>query len=382
MLGVDLLEQAKSWRHDLHAHPELGYQEVRTSQMVAQLLERFGLEVTCGVGGTGVVGVLENGAGPRIGLRADMDALPMEELGKRGWTSGNKGCMHACGHDGHTSILLATAKHLSETRDFSGRIVFIFQPAEETGAGARKMLEDGLLQRFPLDVIYALHNWPGMRKGEVMVNPGAMMASQDTFDITLTGAGCHAAMPDKGIDPVVAAAHLTTSLQAIVSRTLSPLDSAVVSITGIEAGGAYNIIPERVHMRGTVRCLNPETRAKVEQSIRQFVLHLPMAFGIAGAIEYRAGYPVAVNDAEAAQRVREAAEVVDGITKVHWSTPPSMGSEDFSYFLEAVPGAYFWLGADGETPSAALHNPFYDFNDDLIGLGIKIFASLVKRGLD
>lgn len=374
-----LVEDAQAWRRAFHAQPELGYQEHRTSQRVAELLEDFGIDVHRGLGGTGVVGTLRNGNGPTIGIRADMDALPIQELGEPQHKSAHAGCMHACGHDGHTAILLATAQHLSVTRDFSGTVHFVFQPAEENLAGAQKMIEDGLFELFPMDAIYGLHNWPGYPAGQVVINPGPMMASLDTFEIKLTGKGCHAAMPDKGADPIVAAAELVLGLQSIVSRRLSPLDSAVVSVTQIQAGEAINVIPESAVLKGTVRCLQTPVRAKVQRLIGEFVEQLPVAFGVAGVLTYNVGYPVTENDPEAAAQVRRAAVAAVGEEHVQWGCNPSMASEDFSFMLQACPGAYVWLGVDGDQPSAALHNPYYDFNDQVIEPGVAVWTKLVEQ---
>jgi amidohydrolase len=376
-----LIEDARTWRQSFHAKPELGYNEHQTSQRVAQLLESFGIEVHRGLGGTGVVGTLKNGSGPSIGIRADMDALPIQELGNPTHKSTHSGCMHACGHDGHTAILLATAQHLSTTRNFNGTVYFVFQPAEENLAGAKKMIEDGLFEKFPMDAIYGLHNWPGVPAGRVVINPGPMMASLDTFQIKLTGKGCHAAMPEKGADPIVAAAELVLGLQTIVSRRLSPLDSAVVSITQFNAGEAINVIPESATLKGTVRCLQTSVRDKVQQLIGEFVEQLPVAFGVMGELIYNVGYPVTENDPDAAARVRRAAVAAVGEENVQWGCNPSMASEDFSFMLKACPGAYVWLGVDGEKPSAALHNPYYDFNDQVIEPGVKVWSRLVEQAL-
>ncbi len=374
-----LIEEAICWRRQLHAQPELGYQEHHTSQLVATKLREWGLQVHVGLAGTGVVGTLENGPGPVIGLRADMDALPITELGNPAHKSTRPGVMHACGHDGHTAILLATAKSLSETRQFRGTLHFVFQPAEENLGGARKMVEEGLFTLFPMDAIYALHNWPGLPIGTVAVNSGAMMASLDSFEITLTGRSCHAAMPESGADPIVAAAELILALQTIPARRLSPLASAVVSVTQINGGEAINVIPEQVTLRGTVRCLQGEVRSKVRALIEEFVTTLPAPFGISGAISWYPGYPVTKNHPLPAQQVREAATQLLGDDALRWEVPPSMASEDFACMLEACPGAYFWLGADGATPSQPLHNAWYDFNDDLIMHGMGIWQQLVTQ---
>lgn len=377
----NLIEDAIAWRRDFHSAPELGFEELRTSERVAQLLESFGIEVHRGLGGTGVVGTLRTGDGPTIGIRADMDALPIQELAQHAHRSSHKGCMHACGHDGHTAILLATARHLSETRNFSGTVHFVFQPAEENLGGAGKMIEDGLFKRFPMQAIYGLHNWPGVPAGHVVINPGPMMASLDTFEITLTGKGSHAAMPDKGADPIVAAAELVLGLQTITSRRLSPLDSAVISITQFNAGEAINVIPETAVLRGTVRCLQSPVRDKVEKLIGEFVEQLPTAFGVSGKLAYKVGYPVTENNVDAAATIRRAAIAAVGESKVQWGCNPSMASEDFAFMLNECPGAYVWLGVDGEKPSAALHNPYYDFNDQAIEPGVAVWTSLVEQEL-
>lgn len=373
-----LIADAIKWRRDFHAHPELGYQELRTSDRVAQLLESFGLEVHRSLGGTGLVGILENGPGPSIGLRADMDALPIQEDAQSEHCSRHDGCMHACGHDGHTCIILATAKYLSETRKFVGRVVFIFQPAEETGGGAKRMIEDGLFERFPVDYVYALHNWPGIPQGSLQVNPRAMMASQDMFDIVLQGKGCHAAMPHTGLDPVVVAGQLVTGLQTLVSRRISPFTPVVLSVTAIDAGTAYNVIPDSATLRGTVRCLNAATREQVEALILEMANNLPEAFGLTATVDFRRGYPVTLNDPVAARRVQRVAQQLLGEANVIWDHHPSMATEDFSYMLQSRPGAYFWLGSDAPgRESVPLHNPRYDFNDALVPIGVQLMVGLV-----
>lgn len=376
---VSLIEEATGWRRALHARPELGYQEHHTSQLIAERLEAFGLKVHRGLAGTGVVGTLENGPGPTIGLRADMDALPITELGSADHRSTTPGVMHACGHDGHTAILLAAARHLSTTRRFSGTLHFVFQPAEENLGGARRMVEDGLFTHFPMDAIYGMHNWPGLPAGEVAVNEGAMMASLDSFEIILRGRSCHAAMPENGADPIVAAAQLIMALQTIPARRLSPLASAVISITQINGGEAINVIPESVVLRGTLRCLQADVRSRVRQMIGEFVTSFTAPLGIEGSIEYQGDYPVTHNNAREAARLRQCALTLLPPEKVHWNVSPSMASEDFACMLEHCPGAYFWLGADGETPSRPLHNAHYDFNDRLIEPGIALWTALAEQ---
>lgn len=380
-LSSDLLDDALRWRHQFHREPELGYQEHRTSDKVAHELEQAGLQVFRGLAGTGVVGTLKNGSGPVIGLRADMDALPINEKGETAWRSSKPGVMHACGHDGHTAILLAAARQLAATRQFSGTVHFIFQPAEENLGGARKMVEEGLFTRFPMDAVYAMHNWPGLPLGSLAVNAGAMMASLDAFEITLSGKSCHAAMPESGADPMVVAAELILALQTIPSRRLSPLSSAVVSVTQIQGGEAINVIPEQIVLRGTVRCLQDDVRKRVHALIDDFVTTLPKPFGVCGAIRWLPGYPVTTNHAGPARQVHDVAVSTLGEEQVRWQVNPSMASEDFACMLEACPGAYFWLGADGTTPSAPLHNAHYDFNDALIPTGIRFWQNLVEHAL-
>lgn len=380
-LSSDLLDDALRWRHQFHREPELGYEEHRTSDKVAHELEQAGLQVFRGLAGTGVVGTLKNGSGPVIGLRADMDALPINEKGETAWRSSKPGVMHACGHDGHTAILLAAARQLAATRQFSGTVHFIFQPAEENLGGARKMVEEGLFTRFPMDAVYAMHNWPGLPLGTLAVNAGAMMASLDAFEITLSGKSCHAAMPESGADPMVVAAELILALQTIPSRRLSPLSSAVVSVTQIQGGEAINVIPEQIVLRGTVRCLQDDVRKRVHALIDDFVTTLPKPFGVCGAIRWLPGYPVTTNHAGPARQVHDVAVSTLGEEQVRWQVNPSMASEDFACMLEACPGAYFWLGADGATPSAPLHNAHYDFSDALIPTGIRFWQNLVEHAL-
>lgn len=380
-LSSDLLDDALRWRHQFHREPELGYEEHRTSDKVAHELEQAGLQVFRGLAGTGVIGTLKNGSGPVIGLRADMDALPINEKGETSWRSSKPGVMHACGHDGHTAILLAAARQLAATRQFSGTVHFIFQPAEENLGGARKMVEEGLFTRFPMDAVYAMHNWPGLPLGSLAVNAGAMMASLDAFEITLSGKSCHAAMPESGADPMVVAAELILALQTIPSRRLSPLSSAVVSVTQIQGGEAINVIPEQIVLRGTVRCLQDDVRKRVHALIDDFVTTLPKPFGVCGAIRWLPGYPVTTNHAGPARQVHDVAVSTLGEEQVRWQVNPSMASEDFACMLEACPGAYFWLGADGATPSAPLHNAHYDFNDALIPTGIRFWQNLVEHAL-
>ena len=368
-----------AFRRDLHAHPELGMAEFRTAEKVATALEALGIEVHRGVGGTGVVGVLRNGSGNRaIGLRADMDALPMEELNDVPYRSTVKGAMHACGHDGHTTMLLGAAKYLAETRNFDGIVHFIFQPGEEGCGGALAMLEDGLFERFPCDAIYGMHNRPGMPLGEYAINSGPTAAGGAFFDITITGKGSHGARPEVSIDPVLAACHVTTALQSIVSRNLSPRDPAVVSVTKVVGGDAYNVIPETAVISGTARFFAREVSVQIEEGLKRVAAGVAAGFGASASVDYRLIFAPTINDAEQTEAYAAAASELVGDTKVARDKPPGMGSEDFSFMMERVPGAYIYLGnGDGAMP----HNPRYQFNDEAIPYGAALYARVVEKGL-
>lgn len=378
-----VIEEAIGWRHYLHQNPELGFEEYNTSRLVVEVLTNLGIEVHTGLAKTGVVGVLKKGNGTRsIGIRADMDALPIQELGSVSHVSAQAGKMHACGHDGHTAILLGAATYLAKYGNFDGTVYFIFQPAEENLGGGVAMVEDGLFEQFTIDEIYGLHNWPGRPLGDICVNDGSMMASFDIFDITLQGVGTHAAMPEYGKDPILAAAGLITAVQSIVSREIASLKSAVLSITQIQGGDTYNIIPEYVTLKGTVRSLDEETRLMVKNRLLEYVEKLPALYGVKGSIDYQERYPATVNDSECAAHIRRIAGEVFGEDKVMENVPPTMASEDFSVMLNAKKGAYVWLGVDEPNrPSAPLHNPYYDFNDNAIAIGVKLWASLVEKTL-
>jgi hippurate hydrolase len=368
-----------AFRQDLHAHPELGMAEFRTAEKVASALEALGIEVHRGVGGTGVVGVLRNGSGNRaIGLRADMDALPMEEMNDVPYRSTVKGAMHACGHDGHTTMLLGAAKYLAETRNFDGIVHFIFQPGEEGCGGALAMLEDGLFERFPCDAIYGMHNRPGMPLGEYAINSGPTAAGGAFFDITITGKGAHGARPEVSIDPVLAACHVTTALQSIVSRNLSPRDPAVVSVTKVVGGDAYNVIPETAVISGTARFFAREVSVQIEEGLKRVAEGVAAGFGASASLDYRLIFAPTINDAEQTEAYAAAASELVGDTKVARDKPPGMGSEDFSFMMERVPGAYIYLGnGDGAMP----HNPRYQFNDEAIPYGAALYARVVEKGL-
>lgn len=381
LINETLLGEVKQWRQQIHSQPELGFKEFKTSSFIVDKLKSFGIEVHQGLGGTGVVGALKNGSGPTIGIRADIDALPIKEQNDIEHKSTHENCMHACGHDGHTSVLLGTAKHLSQHKNFSGTIYFIFQPAEEVLGGAKAMIDDGLFDKFPMDAVYGLHNWPGLPVGEVAVNNGPMMASFDTFEITLTGKGTHAAMPHLGADPIAAGAALITNIQSIVSRRISPLKSGVISVTQMNSGDTTNVIPDYAILKGTVRSFDMDVRQSMQDMLTEMVTVLPPLYGVTGEMDYHIRYPVTTNDSQAYLEIKEAATNALGADKVNTDVEPSMASEDFSFMSQEVKGAYFWLGVDGSSPSKPLHNAAYDFNDDAIETGIKVWVSLVESQL-
>ncbi|OWT72660.1 MULTISPECIES: M20 aminoacylase family protein [unclassified Achromobacter] len=373
-------------RRDLHAHPELGFEEVRTSGIVAGGLEALGIEVHRGIGKTGVVGVIRgkgNDSGRMIGLRADMDALPMTEDNAFGHRSTKQGLMHGCGHDGHTTMLLGAARYLAQTRNFDGTAVLIFQPAEEGRGGAKAMLEDGLFDTFPCDAIYALHNWPGLPPNSVGINPGPMMAAADRFEITINGRGGHGAHPYQTIDPVVVAGHLITALQTIVSRNVNPLDSAVLSIGSMQAGnpGAMSVIPREAKLVGTARTFRKTVQELLEKRMRELATSIAGAFGATAEVQYERIYPATLNTPQHANLVADIATEMIGKENVVRDLVPSMGSEDFSFMLQARPGAYFRLGQGGAESGCTLHNSHFDFNDAVIPLGSAMFCALAERGM-
>jgi hippurate hydrolase len=376
---AELHDEIAAWRRDFHANPELMYDVHRTAGIVAEKLRAFGCdEVVTGIGRTGVVGVIRGSAPGNqvIGLRADMDALPITEMTGLPHASTLSGNMHACGHDGHTAMLLGAAKYLAETRNFSGTAIMIFQPAEEGGAGGEAMVNDGLMDRFNIDEVYGLHNLPGLDVGSFAICDGAIMASTDEFAITLTGRGSHAAMPHLGIDPVVAGSQLVMALQNIVSRSIDPLEALVVSVTQFHAGNTNNVIPETAQLVGTIRSLNPKTRALGEKRLREITNGIASATGTVGEVELRAGYPVTFNHSKQASKAAEIARLVSGDKKVNDAATPMMGGEDFSYMLNSRPGAYIFMGNGN---SAGLHHPKYDFNDDAIPYGTSYWASLIEK---
>jgi amidohydrolase len=376
-------DEMAEWRQDIHAHPELAFEEVRTSQLVADKLESWGIKVTRGLGKTGLVGTLEGlQPGGSIGLRADMDALPMHELNDLPYKSQNPGKMHACGHDGHTTILLGAAKYLAENRNFKGTVHFIFQPAEEGYAGAKAMIKDGLFERFDCDEVYGLHNAPHMEFGKVGVAAGPMMAAADTFDIEVQGRGGHGAFPQTSIDPVLIGSHIVTALQSIISRHADPQKSGVISVTRFFGGEAFNVIPDTVLMGGTVRTFDPKVQDMIIERMQAIATGIATAMGGSAEVRYRRGYPVTINHAENAEYAASVAASVVGQDSVLRDIAPVMGAEDFSYMLNEKPGCYIWLGQGGQVGGeGALHHPRYNFNDDALPIGASFFANLVEQRL-
>ena len=379
----NLLPQLVHWRQHLHQHPELGYEEHQTAAFVADKLRDMGVdEVVTGVGKTGVVGVIKgrlNNSGKVIGLRADMDALPIVEASGVAWSSKHEGRMHACGHDGHTTMLLGAAQALSADRDFDGTVVVIFQPAEEGGAGALAMLDDGLIERFKIDEVYGMHNMPQLAVGEFAIRPGPLMACADEFDITIHGRGGHAAMPDMCNDSVLTASHVVLALQSIASRGVNPVDAVVVSVTTMEVEGrAYNVIPNAVRMRGTVRAFKESVRLHAKQRLSEIAQSTAAVFDSRAEVNYRDGYPATVNHEEQTRFAIEVAQSVVGEDKVDADRTPTMGAEDFSYMLNARPGAFIFVG-NGDT--AGLHHPEYDFDDEAIRYGCQYWLQLVASAM-
>ena len=378
---ADLHAEITGWRRDFHAHPELQYDVHRTAATVAEKLKSFGCdEVVTGIGRTGVVGVIRGRApgGKVVGLRADMDALPIEEATALPYKSTVPGKMHACGHDGHTAMLLGAAKYLADTRNFAGTAVMIFQPAEEGGAGARAMLRDGLFERFGIQEVFGMHNYPGIPVGEFAIRSGPMMASTDSVVIRIEGKGSHAAWPHRGVDTVLVGAQIVTALQSIVSRNVDPLEAAVISISVFQAGQADNVLPQTATLRGTVRTLSPGVRELVKTRVREVVEGTARLYGARADLTYTTGYPVLVNDESRTAFAAEVADEIAGKDKVARDTPPLMGAEDFAYMLEERPGAFIYVG-NGD--SAMLHHPAYDFNDEAIPLGTSYWVRLAERAL-
>lgn len=379
----DLLPALRALRRDLHAHPELAYREHRTAGIVATALRELGLEVHTGIGGTGVVGTLRVGDSPRsIGLRADMDALPILEQSERAYASTHPGVHHGCGHDGHTAMLIGAARQLARSRDFDGSVHFVFQPAEEGEAGARAMIADGLFERFPCDAVYALHNWPDLPRGQLQTRPGPIMAAADRFDITLRGRGGHAALPHQSPDVLLATAELVTQLNTLVARRIDPMASAVLSVTRIEGGHTHNVMPATVQITGTVRSFDASAQDIIEAALRAACDGIALMHDIAVEVAYSRYYPATVNSATEAELALRAATAAG--LDARTAPRPAFTSEDFAFMLQARPGAYLWLGqgrgAD-EAPGYPLHHPCYDFDDTVLPLGIACLVSLVRHTL-
>ena len=377
-------DEIVAWRRDLHRHPELLYEVHRTAATVAEKLRAFGCdEVVEGIGRTGVVGIIKGGgaSGKVVGMRADMDALPIVEESGKPWVSQTPGVMHACGHDGHTAMLLGAARHLAETRNFDGTAVVIFQPAEEGGAGARAMVEDGLMERFGIQEVYGMHNYPGVHVGHFAIRPGPLMAAADHFTIHIEGRGGHAARPHGTVDPVLVGASIVQALQSIVARNVDPIKNAVISVTTFHAGNAFNVIAPRADLTGTDRSLEATVRDLVERRMSELVPNIAMAFGATATVHYQRNYPVTANHPEATMKALAVAQEVAGPENVDSNVLPVMGGEDFSFMLEARPGAFIFTG-NGDSPG--LHHPAYDFNDEAILYGasywVRLAETLMARG--
>jgi amidohydrolase len=378
---AELQDDMQGWRRDIHKHPELSFEEIRTAKVVADKLREWGLEVHEGIGVTGVVGVLKGQGNSKraLGIRADMDALPMQELTDVEHQSIFEGKMHACGHDGHTAILLGAAKYMSETRNFDGTVNFIFQPAEEGGGGADAMVKDGLFERFPCDGVYGLHNQPMMRKGTFNIKSGTLMASADVAVMKIHGKGGHAAHPQHSIDPIAVGVQLHIALQTVVSRNIGPVDSAVVSVSVFNAGTVQNVIPHHATLAASIRTTTPEIRDKVEQRLREICAGVAQTFDAEIELDYQRNYPCTVNHELETEIVSRAAIAIVGAENVDTNTPVRMGSEDFSYMLEARPGAYLFLGTNDEDHNHSVHHPEFDFNDEVLSFGASLWAKLVEQ---
>jgi len=381
----DLAERIAAIRRDIHAHPELAFNENRTADVVAAHLEAAGVEVHRGLARTGVIGRISCGSGSRaIGLRADMDALPLAELNDFSHRSQHEGKMHACGHDGHTAMLLGAAEALASLRDaggFDGTVYLIFQPAEEHEGGGKVMVEEGLFERFPMEMVFGLHNWPGLAAGSFAVIEGPVMAGADRFEIIVSGRGAHAAMPHQGTDTVLAGAALVQAMQSLVSRSVDPLEPAVVSVTRFHAGHADNVLPEQAVLGGTVRTFRPELQDALEEGMRRICTGIETTHRVQVSLRYERGYPPTINAPEPSSICREVAHQVAGGDGLHLHLKPSMGAEDFAYLSQVVPGCYVWLGNGPGEGGCMLHSPRYDFNDEIIATGIRYWTRLVERVL-
>ncbi|PWC90715.1 peptidase M20 [Azospirillum sp. TSH100] len=371
-----------AWRRDLHAHPETAFEEQRTSDFVAEKLTSFGLEVHRGLAKTGLVGILRNGEGPMVGFRADMDALHIHEETNLPHSSRNPGRMHACGHDGHTAMLLGAARYLTEHPDlFQGTIVFIFQPAEENEGGGRVMVEEGLFDRFPVEKVFGMHNWPGLEVGRIALRPGPLMAAYDIFELTLTGKGTHAGMPHMGTDTIMVGSQIVSALQTIASRSVHPIDSAVVSVTQFHAGDTWNVLPGTAVLRGTVRTFRPEVQDLVQRRMGEVAAAIAAGFGVEASLRYERRYPPTTNSAAETELARRAAARVVGEESLDLDPMPSMGAEDFSFMLQKRPGCYIWVGAGPSDQGRNLHSPHYDFNDAVLPIGASYWVRLAETVL-
>lgn len=377
---LELESEMREWRHTLHRHPETAFQEFQTSRFIMARLDEMNISYTTGLAGTGVVAKIGDGHAPRIGLRADIDALNIQEATDLPYASTIDGKMHACGHDGHTAMLLGAARILSRSKSLPGTVYFIFQPAEEFEAGARKMIEDGLFERFPVSAVFGLHNWPGIEVGWAAVSSGPVMAGSGSFEIDIAGMGTHAGMPHTGTDQILAAARMIESVQGIVSREINPAEPAAISFTKIHGGATFNAIPENVELAGTIRAFSATSLAEIRQRLEHHACAIGQQFGVNVTLTYTPGYPATVNHPRYATLAALAASEVLGDLHVGDQTPPSMGSEDFAFMLEQQPGAYIWLGAGKNR--AGLHSPNYDFNDDLLPLGAAYWVKLAELVLE
>lgn len=374
--------QMRQWRHHIHAHPETAFEEAATSAFVADKLRSFGLEVHTGIAKTGVVGVLRNGSsGATVGLRADLDALHILEQTGAAHASQTDGKMHACGHDGHTTMLLGAAQAMAQRRNFDGTACFIFQPAEENEGGGRVMVEEGLFDRFPMQAVYGMHNWPELPLGRIALREGPLMGAYDIFEIIATGRGAHAAMPHLGRDPMPFAAHVINALQTIVARNIHPLEAGVVSVTQVHGGDTWNVIPQEVVLRGTVRTFQPAIQDLIEKRMREIVAGLAATFDMSATIRYERRYPATINTAAETQHALAAATALVGAANVDTNPMPSMGSEDFAFMLQKKPGCYIWLGGGRGPGTPNLHNPHYDFNDEALQIGASYWVTLAEQRL-
>ena len=378
---ASLVPEMREWRHHIHAHPETAFEETATAAFVADKLESFGLEVHRGLAKTGVIGVLRNGGSEAIGLRADLDALHILERSGVPYASRSEGRMHACGHDGHTTMLLGAAQALARRKNVDGTVYFVFQPAEENEGGGRVMVEEGLFERFPMRAVYGMHNWPRLPAGSFAMRPGPLMGAYDIFEIVATGKGAHAAMAYMGKDPMLFAAHAINALQTIVARNLHPQDAGVVTVTQVHGGDTWNVIPQEVVLRGTVRTFKREVQDLIEQRLRGIVAGVAATFDMSATVRYERRYPATVNSETETGYAIAAASAVVGAANVDTNPTPEMGSEDFAFMLQACPGCYVWLGAGRGPDTPNIHSPQYDFNDDVLSIGASYWVTLAEQQL-